>query len=253
MAGRVFRPTTSAMVVAVLALAGAACSTNVPDSRADEESRVSRSTATTTTPSPQSDPALGAPLLRAAADNDATRVGDLIARGADVETRGADGRTPLIAATKNRAGAAARVLIDAGADVNAKDAIQDSAYLYAGAEGIDDILDLTLRHGADLASVNRFGGTALIPASERGHVRTVQRLIEAGVDVDHVNNLGWTALLEAVVYGDGSERYQRVVTALLDARADSSIKDSNGRTALENAERRGQTAVVAILGHRTPR
>lgn len=253
MVRRAHRPTTSAMVAAAVTLAAAACSTTAPDSRADEKSRLSQSTGATTPSRAQFDPALAGPLLRAAADDDAARVGDLIARGADIETRGEQGRTPLIAATKNRAGAAARVLVDAGADVNAKDAIQDSAYLYAGAEGIDDILDLTLRHGADLGSVNRFGGTALIPASERGHVDTVQRLIEAGVDVDHVNNLGWTALLEAVVYGDGSDRYQQVVTALLDGGADPSIKDGNGRTALDNAETRGQTAIVAILDQHRPR
>ncbi|MEV0105885.1 hypothetical protein AB0H42_06025 [Nocardia sp. NPDC050799] len=54
-----------------------------------------------------------------------------------------DRATPLIAATKNRATAAARALVEAGADVDAKDDLQDSAYLYAGAEGINDILELT--------------------------------------------------------------------------------------------------------------
>ncbi|WP_328413072.1 hypothetical protein [Nocardia sp. NBC_00403] len=60
---------------------------------------------------------------------------ELIARGADIETRGDHDRTPLIAATKNRAAAAAQALIDAGADVNAKDDLEDSAYLYAGRRG----------------------------------------------------------------------------------------------------------------------
>ncbi|NDV04807.1 ankyrin repeat domain-containing protein [Rhodococcus sp. IEGM 248] len=72
----------------------------------------------------------------------------------------------------------------------------------------------------DVASTNRLGGTALIPAAEHGHVDTVRMLIEAGVPVDHVNEPGWTALLEAVVYG--------------------------GRTALQNAERRGQDAVATL-------
>ena len=65
--------------------------------------------------------------------------------------------------------------------------------------------------------------------------------------VGHVNEPGWTALLEAVVYGDGSDRYQDVVRLLLDAGADPSIADADGRTALQNAERRGQDAVATLL------
>ncbi|WKG04272.1 ankyrin repeat domain-containing protein [Mycolicibacterium sp. HK-90] len=75
----------------------------------------------------------------------------------------------------------------------------------------------------------------------------MRRLIAAGVDVNHVNKPGWTALHEAIVYGDGSDRYQQVVRALLDAGADQSIRDASGRTALDNAERLDQTAVAAIL------
>ncbi|MFF2086955.1 ankyrin repeat domain-containing protein [Nocardia sp. NPDC058176] len=195
----------------------------------------------------QLDHSLDGELFTAATDNDITRVQDLIARGADLESRGDDGRTPLVAATKNRATEAALALIEAGADVNAKDDIQDSAYLYAGAEGFDEILEATLRHGADLRSVNRFGGTALIPASEHAHVSTVRMLIAAGVDVNHVNTPQWTALQEAIVYGDGSRPYQETVQALLDAGADPQIRDANGRTALQNAERLGQDAIVALL------
>lgn len=156
----------------------------------------------------------------------------------------------LIKATKANDVEAATALILAGADVNAKDSIQDSAFLYAGAEGLNEILALTLSHGADVHSVNRFGGTALIPASEHAHVDTVRMLIAAGVPVNHVNDPGWTALLEAVVYGDGSPRYLDVITQLLDAGADQNIKDADGRTALENAQNRGQADVVALLTSR---
>ncbi|OQS14402.1 hypothetical protein B0T36_15630 [Nocardia donostiensis] len=57
----------------------------------------------------------------------------------------------------------------------------------------------------------------------------------------------WTALHEAIVYRDGSPRYRQVVTALLDAGADPSIRDGAGRIALDNAQRRGQTDIVTIL------
>jgi ankyrin repeat protein len=141
-------------------------------------------------------------------------------------------------------------LIDRGGDVNAKDAIQDSAFLYAGAEGFNDVLRLTLAAGADVAGTNRYGGTALIPASEHGHVETVQILIRAGVPVNHVNNLGWTAMQEAILLNTGGPRQQEVVRLLLEAGADPDLRDREGRTALQNAERLGFTAIAALIRNR---
>ena len=165
---------------------------------------------------------------------DAVDAGDLdavsaaIARGADLEVRDRDGRTPLVAATKAQRTAIAVRLLGAGADPNAQDDMQDSAFLYAGAEGLNEILQATLDHGADVTSTNRFGGTALIPASEHAHVSTVGILIAAGVPLDHVNNLGWTALHEAIVLGNGGADHVRVVRALLEAGADPTLPDGNG-------------------------
>ena len=141
-------------------------------------------------------------------------------------------------------------LIQSGGDVNAKDGIQDSAFLYAGAEGFNEILQLTLASGADVASTNRYGGTALIPASEHGHVETVRILIAAGVPVNHVNNLGWTAMQEAILLNNGGPRQQDVVRQLLDAGGDPNVRDPQGRTALENAERLGFVEIANLIrGH----
>ncbi|MBQ7803877.1 ankyrin repeat domain-containing protein [Rhodococcus qingshengii] len=200
---------------------------------------------------PPSTPESERALFDAVDRNDPAAITAALASGANIEARGEGERTPLVEATKNNAVAAASTLILAGADVNAKDSMQDSAFLYSGAEGLNEILALTLAHGADVDSVNRYGGTALIPASEHAHVETVRMLIAAGVPVNHINDPGWTALLEAVVYGDGSARYIDVITHLLDAGADPSIRDASGKTALDNAESRGQSDVVALLQSRS--
>ncbi|MGU3495758.1 ankyrin repeat domain-containing protein [Xanthobacteraceae bacterium A53D] len=186
-------------------------------------------------------------LIDAAGRNDAIAVARLISGGAKLEARNDHGQTALLVATHADAVEAARLLIEAGADVNAKDAISDSPYLYAGARGHLEILRLTLSHGADLKSTNRFGGTALIPAAERGHVETVRTLIAAGVDVNHVNRLGWTALLEAVILSDGGPRHVAIADLLLKAGADPSIADNDGVTALQHAQRRGQSEMAARL------
>ncbi|MGR3911065.1 ankyrin repeat domain-containing protein [Burkholderia sp. SR8] len=191
--------------------------------------------------------ALDARLRSAAVRGEAGEVRTLLTRGARIDARDGQGRTALLLATHGNRVDAARVLIDAGADVNAKDAIQNSPYLYAGARGHLDILRMTLTHGADLRSTNRYGGTALIPAAERGHVDTVRTLIDAGVNVDHVNRLGWTALLEAIMLGDGSARYVRIVQLLVDAKADVNLADSNGETPLEHARSRGYAEIERVL------
>lgn len=153
----------------------------------------------------------------------------------------------LIAAAKANNVALVGELIGRGGNVNAKDAIQDSAFLYAGAEGFNEVLQLTLAAGADVASTNRYGGTALIPASEHGHVETVRILLAAGVPVNHVNNLGWTAMQEAILLNSGGPRQQDVVRQLLDAGGDPTIRDPQGRTALENADRLGFAEIAALI------
>ena len=143
----------------------------------------------------------------------------LLEAGADVDERDADGRTPVMAATRGNHVETVRALIEAEANVDIQDDRLDNPFLYAGAEGLLDILRLTIAAGADPSLTNRFGGTALIPASERGHVEVVEELLtNSDVDIDHVNNLGWTALLEAIVLSNGDERHQRVVQLLVDAR-----------------------------------
>lgn len=153
----------------------------------------------------------------------------------------------LVAAAKANDAALVAELIRRGGNVNAKDPIQDSAFLYAGAEGFNDVLQLTLAAGADVTSINRYGGTALIPASEHGHVETVKILIAAGVPVNHVNNLGWTAMQEAILLNDGGPRQQEVIRLLLEAGADPDIRDPQGRTALQNAERLGFSEIAALI------
>ncbi|MBS7777928.1 ankyrin repeat domain-containing protein [Acidovorax sp. CCYZU-2555] len=191
--------------------------------------------------------AVSTPLHQAAGRDDAPAIWQLLAQGAAIDARDAQGRTPLLVATHGNHIQAARALIGAGADVNAKDQIQDSPYLYAGARGHLEILTMTLAQGADLRSTNRYGGTALIPASERGHVETVRRLINAGVAVDHVNRLGWTALLEAIILSDGGPRHQQIVQALIDAGANVQLADAEGVTPLQHAVQRGHTETESIL------
>jgi uncharacterized protein len=186
-------------------------------------------------------------LLDAAAGGDATAAALALRAGADLETRDDRGRTPLLLAAAESNLAVARLLVHLGADPDALDQRHDTPWLVTGVTGGVDMAELLLSAGPDLSIRNRFGGLSLIPASERGHVAYVRRVVKTGIAVDHVNDLGWTALLEAVILGDGSERYQDVVTTLLAAGADRNLADRDGITALEHAQRRGHRAIADLL------
>jgi hypothetical protein len=190
-----------------------------------------------------------AELIRSAGAGDLPAVQRLLAGGAGVRARDAQGRTALVAAAYGNHVDVARALLEAGAEVDARDETQQSPYLIATSEVGDDprLLDLALAAGADPQAKDGWNGTGLIRAAHRGHVRVVSRLLRAGVEVDHVNRLGWTALLEAVILGDGGPRHTETVQLLLQAGADPRRADRDGTTAATHAERLGHVSLTRIL------
>lgn len=186
-------------------------------------------------------------LLQAAGVGDADGVAIALREGADIEARDARRRTALLLAVTEDHVDVARLLVDLGADPDAVDDQHDTPWLVTGVTGSVRMLETLLPARPDLTIRNRYGGVSVIPASERGHVDYVRRVVETDIDVNHVNDLGWTALLEAVILGDGSQRYQEIVRILVDAGADPAIADGDGVTALQHAEEKGFDEIARIL------
>ena len=186
-------------------------------------------------------------LVAAIEKGDADGAALALRAGAGLEKRDAQGRTPLLLAVTLDQVDIIRLLVSLGADTNAVDHRQDTPWLVTGVTGSVAALNALLPGKPDLTIRNRFGGVSIIPASERGHVDYVRRVVQTGIDVNHVNNLGWTALLEAVILGDGSERYQQIVRILLDAGADPHLADATGVRALQHARDRRQSEVATLL------
>jgi uncharacterized protein len=188
-----------------------------------------------------------AKLLRAARRGDPDAVAVALRAGAPLEARDHNQRTALLLAAIHDHVDVARLLVALGADPDAQDYRDDSAWLVTGVTGSVPLAETLLPANPDLTITNRFGGTSLIPASERGHVGYVRRVVQTDMNVNHVNDLGWTAMLEAVILGDGSRPYQRIVRLLLDAGADPSIADDEGVTPLQHARNRGYDEIEAVL------
>ena len=139
-------------------------------------------------------------------------------------------------------------LAEAGADMNSLDGRAYDVVTIAAAANDPELTSLAIELGNDPGLITSpYDGTALIAAAHLGHAEVVKRLIAAGTPLDHVNNLHWTAVMEAVVLGDGGEKHQAVLDALLAAGADRTLADRDGVTPLEHAERRGFSEMAARL------
>ena len=241
-------PPEVGITAGLLLLVLAGCSTQESAGPPDAAHRPGAVAGVAVTPSRA--PRMDARLIEAAGRGDIVAVRRAHARGASVEARDERGRTALVAAAYGNHLAVARFLITVGADVNAKDETVQSPYLISTAEVGDDprLLNLTVANGARINSKDSFNGTGLIRAADRGYPRIVKRLLKEDIDLGHVNRLGWTALHEAIILGDGSPRYVKVVELLVEAGADVSLPSrDDGVSPLEHAQARGYEEMVEIL------
>jgi len=135
--------------------------------------------------------------------------------GTDLEAAAINGNTALMMAAFKRNEPAVQALLAKGAAVNRPGW---SALHYAAASGDDEIARILLRHGAKIDAASPAGTglfTPLMMAAREGH--------------------GSTALL------------------LIDQGANAGLKNSEGLTAVQIAERAGKTQVAAAIAGRAAR
>ncbi|RXZ44381.1 ankyrin repeat domain-containing protein [Crenobacter cavernae] len=187
-------------------------------------------------------------LMTAAEKGSLQGVETALAAGASVQQRDMGGNLALHRAAERGHLACVARLASAGADINALDGDREDVLSIAVRTRNPALTRLALDLGANPAQVvSRHRGTALIYAAHLGEADTVRQLIAAGAPLNHANALGWTALHGAVMLGDGSERYNDIVVALIQAGARADLADRNGRNPLDYARARGYQNIVATL------
>ena len=201
----------------------------------------------------------------------------LVDAGADIETRGSYGRSPLLAASQCGNLRVVKVLVKAGVDVCVTDNEGNTCLTLAAASGHTEtvrallcmpevdvnhsnnrgntslhhatlkkhsaVMQLLIDAGADVQAQNRRGRAPLHLASEVGELDIVQMLVGAGVDVCVVDDKGDTCLIVASFYG-----HTETVRYLVGLRkVDVNHRNDSGLTALQHASHKQHADVVQIL------
>ena len=152
-------------------------------------------------------------------------------------------RPSLITATMaNDAERVRTSLLQKKENPNIADADGRTALMHAAMNGNVEIVRLLLDNGAKATATDSAGSTALHWAAERGQADAVRELLAARVPVDTENKQGATPLMKATVAGSAP-----CVDLLLAAGADPKRQDYTGRSALDYARDKRQTAIVQRL------
>ncbi len=165
-----------------------------------------------------------------------------IDNGADINTKGKQGWTPLHIAAAQGKTQIVLFLVKAGADVNAKDNDGDTPLGFAAAGGLTEIALFLVKAGADINTKHDNGLTPLHVAAVEGHTETALALNKAGANIIAKDNLGATPLHYAAALGQ-----TETALALVNVRAYIDAKSDSGATPLHWAVVRGKTETALAL------
>lgn len=171
----------------------------------------------------------------------------LLSRGADINTRGIIGETPLMVASVGCEDTARMLLLyQPGADPHLCGDQGINALLGASGCGYITLTRMLLDRHAN-PDHESMVGTPLLLAAFRGHSKIVNLLIKAGASVDKTSSLfkdshGCSPLLVAALQG-----HTECVRVLLASGANAKLRADDGRTALMIAKAGNHTEVVRLL------
>lgn len=172
-------------------------------------------------------------------DNPKT-IQQLLESGFDPNTVNAQGRSGLQLAIKEPSFRVANVMIASPeTDLNYLTPEGESALMLAALEGYADLSEKLIAQGAD---VNKPGWTPLHYAATRGHVLLIKILLDNHAYIDAESPNGTTPLMMAAHYGTAA-----AVKALLEGEADPLMKNEQGLSAIDFAQRADRADIVELI------
>ena len=185
-------------------------------------------------------------FINAVDKGDAASVKTLIAEGADVRTKDKNGKAAIVIATEKGYSEVLKLLLENGADPNGKYFKNPKANLFVMAmhNARYDAALVLLKSGAaaDFNHKYKDGKTALMIAMETEKNDLVTYLLLKKFNVDTTDDFGNTALIYAVKHDLFS-----VAKKLLELGADPTLRQVDGKTALDIAKSENKSSLVRIL------
>lgn len=154
-------------------------------------------------------------------------------------------RTPLMFAVRDDSvEIVCQLLQDPRIEINKRDLDGCTALTLAAKAGSFISVGYLLEHSAiDLNATDHTGNSALMHAAKRDHYQIVSCLLNAGANPSIKDQDGGTALLRAIDQGNTA-----IVEIMLDHdNVDDSIRDNFGRTLLHGAATTGRADIVKLL------
>ena len=179
-------------------------------------------------------------FFRAIQIDDGPAVSALLARGFDGNSRDAKGQPGLYLAARDKSmKAAAALMAWRKIDVEARTGSDESPLMIAALNGTTDLAQQLIIKGAD---VNKTGWAPLHYAATRGHLQMISLLLDKYAYIDAASPNGTTPLMMAAFYGTPP-----AVKLLLDAGADPLIRNNQGLSAIDFAQKNNRSDSAELI------
>jgi ankyrin repeat protein len=140
-------------------------------------------------------------LIKAANKGEIAEMDSLVRQGADPNSVGNEGQTPLVWAIASNNKTGIQKLLELGADPNKKMTNDNSATWLAAGRDDPKMLELLLQHRGDPNTVGAHDTTALEIAARQSLSKNIDLLVKYGANVNFANAVGDSAATWAASLG----------------------------------------------------